>query len=234
MANDLAINSKVSYQVGEVNFYNYDEILEQAYEIAELIKSVEVDESSIKGTKKLLAAVNKRVNELESERIRIKKELLEPYMEFEKQIKNISAVVKESDNELRQKVRELEEIERQEKQKIVENLFNKRLILYPSLSFLAADRFITPQHLNKTISLNKIELDMVQWLEQKKREVELIESMGADMDIYIQTLDLILAMPKPVDTPENTVTYKTVQVDESRLAEVKLFLKLNGIAHKTL
>jgi hypothetical protein len=233
MTNELTIQSKVSYQVGEVQFYNYEEILQQATELAELIKTVEVDENSIKGTKKLLASVNKKVKELEDERIRIKNELLTPYLEFEKQIKTISSVVKESDNELRSKVRELEELERQEKYRIIEGIFNKRISLYPTLPFLVADKFITPQHLNKTSSLNKIELEMVQWLEQRKREVEIIAlTDGADMDIYSQTLDLVLSLPRPtVDTPK--ITYKTIQVDEARIAEVKLYLKLNGINHIT-
>lgn len=232
MANDLAVkNAFVDVQVGGIQFYNYEEILLQAHEIAELIKSVEVDESSIKVTKKLLAVVNKRVNELEAERIRIKKELLEPYISFEKQIKTISSLVRESDNELRSKVRELEELERQEKNRIIEGIFNKRITLYPTLSFLTADRFVTPQHLNKTNSLNKVELEMVQWLEQRKREVEIITlTEDADIDVYAQSLDLVLSLPRPtVDTPK--ITYKTIHVDEARLVEVKLFLKLNGINH---
>lgn len=231
MTNELALQGKVHYQIGSVQFANYDEILSQATELAALIKTVDVDENSIKGTKKLLASVNKKVKELEDERIRIKNELLTPYLEFEKQIKTISAVVKESDNDLRSKVRELEELERQEKNRIIEGLFNKRITLYPTLSFLTPDRFITQQHLNKTSSLNKIELEMVQWLEQRQREVEIIKlTDGADMDIYIQTLDLVLSLPRPtVDTPK--IQYKSIQIDETRMAEVKLYLKLSGINH---
>lgn len=239
MKNELTLGSKVSYQVGEVQFYNYDEILAQASELAELIKSVEVDDNSIQGTKKLLATVNKRVNELEAERIRIKKELLEPYMEFEKQIKTISSVVKESDNELRSKVRELEELERQGKRNIIEGLFDKRIKVYPNLYFLTSDRFIKPVHLNKTSSLNKVELELVQWLEQRKKEVDLINvTVGADLERYIETLDLVDALPKQVEPVHTVGTLKTefatIQVDQNRLAEVQLYLKLNQIDYKIL
>jgi len=237
--NELSINNAMfDVQQGGIQFYNYDEILEQAHEIADLIKSVEVDESSIQGTKKLLASVNKRVNELETERIRIKKELLEPYMEFEKQIKTISSVVKESDNELRSKVRELEELERQEKKRILGTVFDKRIKLYPNLYFLELERFLKPSHLNKTISLNKVELELVQWLEQRKKEVDLINTTtGADLEKYIETLDLIDALPKKEVEPVKTVVtpkkeFTTIQVDSDRLAEVVMYLKFNSIEHK--
>lgn len=232
--NELQLGSSVSYQVGEVQFYNYDEILQQAHQVAELVKSVEVDESSIQGTKKLLASVNKKVKELEDERIRIKKELLVPYMEFEKQIKSITSVVKESDNELRSKVRELEEIERQNKRQVIESLFEKRIKVYPTLFFLTSDLFIKSQHLNKTSSLNKIELELVNWFEEKKKEVEYLQSIeGSNFEYYTQTLDLLASLPKPeqtVDTPK--IEYATIQVDKNRLAELNLFMKLNQIEFK--
>lgn len=230
-------HQSVSVQKGGIQFQGYDAMLEQAIELAELIRTVEVNDESIKGTKKLLAEVNKRVDALEAERIRIKKELLEPYMEFEKQIKTITSVVKESDNELRSKVRELEELERQEKRRIIEGLFEKRIKLYPTLFFITSDRFIRPIHLNKSTALNKIEIEMAQWLEQRKKEVLLIsETSGADLEKYAETLDLVDALPrqpepvKTVDTPKKTVT---ITIDEDDYVQVNLFLKMTGIAYTT-
>jgi DNA anti-recombination protein RmuC len=197
------------------------------------MKTVEVNEESIKTSKKLLAEVNKRVDALEAERIRIKKELLEPYLEFEAKIKTITGVVKESDNELRSKVRELEELERQEKRRIIENMFEKRIGYYPTLFFLTSDRFIKPVHLNKTSALNKVEIELAQWLEQRKREVEVIgNTVGASLEKYAETLDLVSALPKDeppavtVDTPKKWVTF---MIDEVNQTQVQLFLKMTGI-----
>ena len=235
--NELTVkNAFVDVQQGGIQFYNYDEILRQAIEIAELIKTVEVDENSIKGTKKLLASVNGKVNELEQERIRIKKELLQPYLEFEKQIKSITSVVKESDNELRSKVRELEQQDRDSKYLIVRNMYNKRMERYPDLQPISPDMFITQKHLNKTVTLNQIELELVQWLEQRQREIALLAiTEGASVYTYYKTLDLVASLPvkeQMVDTPKKSVEYLTIQVDADRIAEVNLFLKMHGIAHK--
>jgi hypothetical protein len=228
----------VAVQKGGIQFQGYEEMLAQATELAELIRTVEVDDDSLQSTKKLLAAVNKRVNELEAERIRIKKELLEPYLEFEAKIKTITSVVKESDNELRSKVRELEELERQAKRRIIEGMFEKRIEHYPTLFFLTSDRFITPQHLNKTTALNKVELEMAQWLEQRKKEVEVISSTaGASLERYAESLNLIDALPKSepkveqtVDTPKKWVS---IMIPEDALAQVHFFLKMSSIEYKT-
>ncbi|KRE33447.1 DUF1351 domain-containing protein [Paenibacillus sp. Soil724D2] len=221
-------------QVGQVNFYNYEEMLEQATHLAELIRTVEVDEESIKGTKKLLAEVNKRVDALEAERIRIKKELLEPYMAFEAKIKTITGVVKESDNELRGKVRALEELEREEKRKVIENIFHKRLDKYPRLFFLTPSHFINPSHLNKTTVLNKVETAMAQFFEQVSREFEMLLEQDGDLKHYADTLDFIGSMPKKVepmvDTPKNE--WVAISVPESELPQVHLFLKMNRIPYK--
>ncbi|SEN20324.1 DUF1351 domain-containing protein [Paenibacillus sp. OV219] len=225
-------------KAGAIQFQGYESMLAEAVELAELIRTVEVDEETIKGTKNLLAAVNKRVDALEQERIRIKKEVLEPYMEFEKQIKSITSVVKESDNELRVKVRELEELERQQKRRIIEGMFEARIVRYPTLFFLTSDRFITSQHLNKTTALNKVEIEMAAWLEQRKKEVEVIQSTdGASLERYAENLSLVDALPKQtVVTPTaDTLKNKWVSfsVHENALPQLQLFLKMSGIEFKT-
>jgi hypothetical protein len=236
MNNELTVfgsQASVAVQKGGIQFQGYEEMLAQATELAELMKTVEVNEESIKASKKLLAEVNKRVDALEQERIRIKKELLEPYLDFEAKIKTITGVVKESDNELRGKVRELEELERQEKRRVIEGMFEKRIDHYPTLFFLTSDRFIRPVHLNKSSALNKIEIELAQWLEQRKREVEVINNTaGADLEKYAETLDLVSALPKEeipvpmVDTPKKLVTF---MVSEEYQIQVQLFLKMSGI-----
>lgn len=58
---------------GTVVFKNYDEILKQAEALNEQLTTVVVTEDTIQTNKKLVASVRKRVNELEQERVRLKK-----------------------------------------------------------------------------------------------------------------------------------------------------------------
>ncbi|EGQ1206894.1 DUF1351 domain-containing protein, partial [Listeria monocytogenes] len=100
---------------GSILFPAYKKIKSDSLLLAQQIENIEVTEENVKQSKKLLAAVNKEVKNLESERILIKKEMLEPYNEFEKQVKEIVSIVKTADEMVRQQVTQMEEEEREDK-----------------------------------------------------------------------------------------------------------------------
>lgn len=79
----INIESPVVTQ-GSILFPAYKKIKNDSLLLAQQIENIEVTEENVKQSKKLLAAVNKEVKNLESERVLIKKEMLEPYNEFEK------------------------------------------------------------------------------------------------------------------------------------------------------
>src|SRR4051794_7228445 len=116
MENELVVDiEKIVVKQGSIQFNDYENVKQQAIKLAEEIKTVEVTEDNIKQSKKLLAAVNKRLKELDDKRISIKKVMLEPYQLFEEQVKEIAAIVKDADQDVREQVKYLEEFERLEK-----------------------------------------------------------------------------------------------------------------------
>jgi hypothetical protein len=244
--NELVIPS-VSHQVGAVHFHNYEEILQQATELAEYVSNVVVTEESVKATKKMLASVNKKVTELEDGRKAIKKELLKPYEEFEKQIKTIAKVVKDADQVVRSQVRELEEQEREGKRCQIEKLFNKRSVLYPNCNMFDSASFIRPTHLNKTVSIDKVEQEMVQWFEQRKQDVEFIKDQNNADDIlveYVQSQNVIQSIQivelrernkreitGNKETPKQE-TSVTIVIDGKDLAHVEFLLNNSNIKYE--
>ena len=111
--NELMKVSSIEFIPGVINFKQYDVLLDQAEQVAEMIKSVVVTEDSVQESKKLLARSRKSLKTLNDERIRIKKELLKPYDVFAEQIKNIEKVVDEANQNINKQVRMIEEVERQ-------------------------------------------------------------------------------------------------------------------------
>lgn len=196
--NEIEIKSAdLKVVTGLIQFNNFEALYDQALQLKSYIESVEVTEETIKVTKKMLAAVNGKVKELEDKRIQVKKEILSPYEQFEKQVRQIVNVVKEADSEVRKKVKALEEQERDEKEMSITALFNKRKPLYPNLFMFCLEDFLTQKHLNKTTSLKSIEEEMVQWFETRKRDIELINTMEDGIEImteYVNSLDLAAAM----------------------------------------
>lgn len=237
-------NALVLHQAGVVTFDNYEKILAEAQELADYVSSVEVTEDSVKATKKLLASVNKKVNELEDGRKAIKRDLLAPYEEFEKKIKTITKVVKDADSIVRDQVKELEEKEREEKRLEIFTLFHKRMNLYPTLTMFKSTDFIRPNHLLKSISMNSIEQEMVSWFEHHKKTVELIKTLDNGEDVlieYINTLDPVSAIQivKDRNKKKEELTGKkeindsiTIAIDRNDFAPVEAFMKSLNINYQ--
>ena len=186
----------LEFEVGKISFNAYENIKNKALKLSENLKTVEVSEENIKESKKLIAEVNKDVKKLEDYRIKVKKEMLKPYNDFEIQVKEIVKIVKEADEYVRSQIRELEEIERENKKAIVKEMFENKIKHYDFNEIITFDKFFKESMSNKTTSLDKIENELSEWLEQRKMDIEVIKSLKHDevLKEYLETFNLALAI----------------------------------------
>lgn len=242
MDNQL-ITKDIQYTTGVVKFNNYEHYVERAKEVAKYIDSVELTDSNIKQCKTDLADARKVVKALDQARIKVKKELLEPYQDFEKKVKALQKIIDDADKRLRDQVKEIEEKERLEKKDAIREIFDKRVAMYDIAQYFdnPFELWLTPQHLNKSMSLTKVEKDMTQWLERVQKDIDTIKSMDdADMILtdYIMTLDINEAIERNQRRKEVAELVKSDEVEEVatfvirgtaniRLAEI--VLNQNGI-----
>ena len=194
--NEIQVNAVVQQQPVIV-FKDYSKLLSEATLIAEKLNEMEVNEDNIKEQKKLLAKVNKTVKELNSRRIAIKKEILEPYEMFNSQVKEIESVIKEADTRLRNQAREIEEAERVEKKKRIHEIWDLRMQQYDLAKMIEFEDWIQQSHLNKSMSMNKVEDEMVIFLEAVEKDLGVINDMDNSKEImteYLNTLSIAEAI----------------------------------------
>lgn len=245
--NELILNlEQIFVTQGKVDFNDFENIKRQAQELAQEIGTVEVNDETLKQSKKLLAAVNKRLKELEDRRIKIKKLMLEPYQTFEDQVKEIVSIVKEADVLVRQQVKFLEEKERQEKFGVLKSIFDKRKALYTLGDLLNVNDFLEPKHLNKTTSIDSAEKEMVAFLEKTETDMKVIKKLqyiNEHVSAYLSTFDLAQAMTRVNQEKErekrieasqgvkkNALITKTFTIyDEKDFLLVELYMKNNKI-----
>lgn len=198
MENELTIDiQKIIVKQGSIKFNEYTALKDQAMALAENIKTITVSDENIKQSKKLLAAVNKRLKELEDKRIEVKKTMLEPYAAFEKQVKEIVGIVKDADSEVRDQVRYLEECYRLQKEGHLRMIFSKRKKHYILGDIVPFEHFLKPQHLNKSVSMDQVEKEMTAFLEKTSADFKVIESLPdakAVLSAYIGFYDLAAAI----------------------------------------
>jgi hypothetical protein len=199
MKENTMTNAIQSIQVvqGSVVFGAYEELKRQASDLAEKIKTVEVTEDNVKLSKKLLASVNKRLKELEDNRISIKKVMLEPYQDFEDQVKEIVGIVKDADSFVRDQVKYIEEHERMEKEIQLHTIWNKRVKQYTFYDLVPFKDFLKSKHLTKTMSIQAVEKEMIHFLECIQSDIHVLYTMDDSeehIDAYLQCYNLGQAM----------------------------------------
>lgn len=190
----------VTYEVPQVNFPAYEEYKEKATAVAEYIFQMEVNEENIKEAKATLAKARKLTDKLSRARIDMKKAILSNYTVFEAQVKEITDIIGDAEKEVRAKVKDLEEIERDAKKEKIHELWLKRIPAYDydlleAVLPNAFDRWLTPKHLNKTTSMKSVETDMTAWLQKTLQDINAAKEMGDDyLEAYAWTGDLAKAI----------------------------------------
>lgn len=189
--------SSIEVFQGGVTFHGYERLKGEALRLADQVATVRVSEENVAESKRLLAAVNKSVKQIEDRRIGIKREILEPYDMFEQQVKEIVAVVKEANDTVRVQLNVLEEQARDDKENAIVDLFNKRLEMYEFPEELTAVDFMKNEYLNKSKTMKSIEGDMVEWFESVDSDLEVIYSIPDSAEVlaeYLTNLQLSTAM----------------------------------------
>lgn len=192
----------IIYTPGTVRFPEFEDYIAKAQAVAEVLDSTVLTEDNIQEVRLSLANARKIVNALETRRKEVKNAILEPYNVLEKQVKIITKIINEADDNLRTKVREMEEKEREDKKAVLRELWDKRISLYTFPEYISStsdpfERWLTPQNLNKTYPVSNSERDMTAWMEQRERDCESImgmEAAGYIMDSYATSLDLASAI----------------------------------------
>lgn len=238
---------KINLKVGSIDFPEYEDLLAQAMQVAEYLKTLEVNEDNIKENKKILATANKAIKELNDRRIKIKKAIMVPYDEFAEKVKNIETIVKEADELVRNQVRDLEEKEREEKKTQIKEIWDKRFDSYEYAKVMTFDDFLDNKHLNKTTTLKKVEEEMVETLEKWEKDIKLLSGMENSRQLihtysYLQdvteAINIVKAENEEIKRQQESLKNEYVEVskififkiiDEKDAKLAEMLLKENNI-----
>jgi len=189
LSNFEVANLEITYSPGVVDFKGYRALMNSAQQLVAELQNVEVTPENVKESKRLRAAVNKRLHELSDKRIEIKNAVLQPYDQFQNQLKEITDVVSEANKIVDSQIRELDEIERVEKTKQVESIFDQHRSMYDDFPFgfgeLLDDE---PSILNKTYSTPKAEQTIAEWINGKQQDIKVIKTLPNSKEVMTEYL----------------------------------------------
>ena len=188
---------KLEYGAGMIRFDSYLTCKLRAIEARDYLKSLDVTPESEQECKKTVAAARKISEQLNDAKIRAKKQILEPYMAFEQQVKEIIGIITEGENVARDKLKAIDTLRREEKEAAIRKIWLARAFSFDCGAYLTCDHFLQDRHLNKTVSINEVEQEMVKFLTEKSEDIRYLSGRPLKDEYiaeYTNCLSLVKAM----------------------------------------
>ena len=178
----------------EVIEFNFDELKQEITNRASYYVNLVYTDSQIPDAKKDRAALNKFAKALSDERIKIKKECLKPYEDFEKKIKELDGIVSTAIKNIDDQVKAHEENEKAKKLDIIKKYWQSCTPPFP----IEFEKIFNEKWLNATVSMKTIETEIELKIKQIESDIitiaKLPEFAFEAMEEYRQTLDLATAI----------------------------------------
>lgn len=199
-----------------INF-NFEELKNEITTKSELYKNMVCTDDTIKDAKSDRALLNKFKTALEDKRKEVKKQCLEPYNNFEKQVKELVRIINEPVTLIGEQITEFEEREKAAKREEVERLFNEAGFE----PFVRLEQIFDPKWLNKSVSLKSIATELKNIAERIKSDIavlnEISEFQFEATETYKDTLDISKAIAEKnrlVEMQKRKVEYEATQTEQ--------------------
>ncbi len=204
--------------------WNNEELKAEIAEKMQEYKSLAFTEETIKEAKADRAKLNKLKTAFEDERKRIKKLCMAPYDTFEKQVKELIALIDEPIRLIDGQIKEVEERKRIEKKGQILEFYKGAVGTLKGI--LPFEKVFRPEYLNATRSMKSITEEIQGVIDRVNSDLDTIESFGSKYelqikDVYLRTLDLSSAMQEKARLEEVERRLAERRQEEQRRAEEK-------------
>jgi hypothetical protein len=182
---------------GLIRFDGYQLYKQRAEEARDYLLTLDVQPESEQECKRTVAAARKISEQLNQEKIRIKKVMLEPYTDFEDKVKEIIGIITEGENVARDKLKAIDDQRREEKKAELRKIWDARCGSFISGAYLTFDRFLQDKHLNKTVPISEVEHEMVVFFMDKSDDIKYLSEKprGEEyIEEYCRCLNALKAM----------------------------------------
>ena len=190
-------STEIRIENGLIRFDEYQLYRQRAEEARDYLLTLDVSPESEQECKRIVATARKISDQLNQEKIRIKKEVLSPYMDFEDKVKEIIGIITEGENVARDKLKAIDDQRREEKKEAIRQIWDARARWFSNCEYLTFDMFLQDRHLNKTVPISDVEKEMVQFLQEKGDNIRFLSQKPLKDEYiaeYLECFNLVKAM----------------------------------------
>ena len=200
--------------------FNFDELKADLSEQLELYRGLIVTEDSIPGAKDKRAKLNALVKSVEDARKSVKKTMLEPYNDFEKQIKELVALIQQPIDAIDTQVKAFEDAAKEEKYQSIARFYQTNI--GSLMDIVPIERILNPKWANKGMDFMVITQEMITQINKIKNDIEVLRKMRLPgeqqvIDVYLRTFDMSAALAEKNRLEEQAAKLKALE-DEQKAA----------------
>lgn len=202
--------------------WNKEELLAAVRSKIASYEGIVYTEETVKSAKNDRAELNNLVKAIDERRKKVKEVINQPYAEFEKELKEITDLIKKQSAEIDEQVKAFETAEKEEKKAKIMEAYKKAI--GNRAGILPFSKVFDQRYLNKTCKLESAIADVQKKIEQVKTDLETIESVCGKYklnakDIYVRTLDLSKAMAEEKRLKELEEKLEAERIQKEKAAE---------------
>lgn len=154
-------------------------------------------EANMKQAKADRAELNNLVKAIEERRKMVKKIINEPYDVFEKELKEVLALIQKPVGIIDRQVKAFEDQQKEEKKKNIRSVYDE--VIGDLAQVLPFEKVFDSRYLNQTYKLAMAQVDIKKKIEKVHTDLETIDSLESKYklnakDVYIKTMDLSKAL----------------------------------------
>ncbi len=206
--------------------YNHEELKSELSEQLQKYKNIVVTEDSIKEFKADKVNLNRLKTALEDKRKEVKKQCLQPYENFEKNIKELVMLIEEPIKVIDSQLKEIENKKKEEKANEIEKIYYENIGVFEPLVPLS--KVFNSKWLNTTYKLNDIISEIKELKIKLESDLQIIEGLNSEFeqqikDKFFETLDISKALQENTRLKEFKEKQKMMEQQKER--QVRQFLE---------
>lgn len=194
---ELVLKTPIEELIPKLISFNNEEIMNWVKPQLENYKNIVYTSEQLSQAKSDRATLNKLKTAMEDERKRIKKLYLEPYNNFEKQIKEITNLIDETSIVIDEQVKSFEEEKKAKKRTEIAEFWESQIGELENL--VSLEKVFNEQWLNTTYSMTKVREDITNFITKTNQDIAVLSSLNFKddkylKDFYFKTFDLALTL----------------------------------------
>lgn len=206
-------------QIQPVSF-NFEELKKELVEKSEHYKTAVYTEETITVAKQDRANLNKLVKAVNDEKIRVKNEIMKPYLPFETQCKELMEIVKSATENIDSQIKAFEQKKREEKLSEITDYFGEKVGIYKDL--INFDLIYNERWLNVTYELKQVKADIDHIITKTKNDLMTIDSIVKNEETNSQVRDFYFRnISNPSVLGASLEEAKRIEATKVNLAEMK-------------